>query len=534
MSKVSIQDVKFVESVYPRSKPKQDTIDRYVDAFKAGLADEFPPIVLEKETNILLDGKHRLEAHKRWLKEYQEWNAKDPEKRKPKEWEGPIPDGQIKAEHRTIPKGQLLDLADSLDAEAEEMEASEDDDAKTKRDEAQRARDLHWKRFAATFSCKHGLDIDTGSVKQWTIESFQMDPTLNVNEWARSLSKSQSTVWGWVGHLVNKKREQRRATALRLTLLGWTQREIAEALEVKQPTIHEDLISFTGSGNFYQDEAHTYTRQAPEMRDKGVERHDIAERLNIPVQLVWALELNAMETDEERVKALDIKTQPYDVWNFSACHDLMGADHPGRIPGQLVCNLLYFFTQPGDVVLDPMAGSGTTLDACLLMGRKCFGYDIDQRHKRVDVIPNNLDAGWPDKVGKADLVFWDPPYFDKMDKGTIGSDGYIDGSVSGLDPETYKAWFADQFTQLKDNAKQGARLAFLMSDWDPENAKNHADHPGIFVWDYADILRQAGWTLRRQIQCPLGTQQVHPDIVNKFREQRRLARLGRYMIIAEA
>jgi hypothetical protein len=32
----------------------------------------------------------------------------------------------------------------------------------------------------------------------------------------------------------------------------------------------------------------------------------------------------------------------------------------------------------------------------------------------------------------------------------------------------------------------------------------------------------------------LSTQQVHPDIVNKFRESRRLARLERYLLIAEA
>jgi len=69
-----------------------------------------------------------------------------------------------------------------------------------------------------------------------------------------------------------------------------------------------------------------------------------------------------------------------------------------------------------------------------------------------------------------------------------------------------------------------------MSDWDD----NTGEREGIFIWNYADLLRNAGWNLIRHIQVPLSTQQVHPDIVNKFRQAHRLARLERYLIMAEA
>ena len=65
-----------------------------------------------------------------------------------------------------------------------------------------------------------------------------------------------------------------------------------------------------------------------------------------------------------------------------------------------------------------------------------------------------------------------------------------------------------------------------MSDWNDENKD------GIFVWDYARLIEAGGWKLIRQIQTPLSTQQVHPDIVNKFRESRKLARLNRYLLVA--
>ena len=33
-----------------------------------------------------------------------------------------------------------------------------------------------------------------------------------------------------------------------------------------------------------------------------------------------------------------------------------GDDWPGRIPAQLVAHTLFYFTNPGDLVFDPMAG----------------------------------------------------------------------------------------------------------------------------------------------------------------------------------
>ena len=297
--------------------------------------------------------------------------------------------------------------------------------------------------------------------------------------------------------------------------------EIAVRLGVSRPTISDDVRNCNL--------AKIDTDLGENWNEEGIA--EWANRLGLPLTDCYAAAMEGMD-DKQRFELLGITVQPYDVWNFSDCHDLMGDKHPGRIPGQLVCHVLYFFTKPGDLVVDPMVGSGTVLDACLLLGRRARGYDIDQRHERNDIEEHNLTDGWPDSVSKASLIFWDPPYFDKMDAGTIGSDGYIEGSISGMDPDAYMSWFRERFAQLYESVSAGTRLAFLMSDWDSENAKNYAGHRGLFLWDYADAMRDAGWAITRQIQCPLSTQQVHPDIVNKHREARRLARLGRYLLVA--
>jgi hypothetical protein len=367
--------------------------------------------------------------------------------------------------------------------------------------------------------------MSNADLKALARESFDPelggDPARNVTEWGRMVGVAHGTVFGWVGDIVNRGLEERRAKVIRLTRLGWTQQEIAALLDVTRTTITGD-VKDVGSD----------TSDIRDMLAKGLPEADAAKRWNLPAQVVWSMELDGLD-DADRLQALGIKVQPYDVWNWSSCHDLMGDAHPGRIPGELVCHLLYFLTKPGQLVVDPMAGSGTTLDACLLMGRKARGYDIDLRHERVDVEQHDLTDGWPDPTGKADLIVWDPPYYDKMDHTTIGGDGYIDGSISGMSPDEYMAWLAKRFDQLAEVAKPGARLAFIMSDWTPEHAKAHDDHPGLFVWDYARRITSAGLTLTRHIQAPLQTQLVHPDIVNKFRASRRLARLVRYVLVAE-
>lgn len=50
--------------------------------------------------------------------------------------------------------------------------------------------------------------------------------------------------------------------------------------------------------------------------------------------------------------------------------------HPTQKPIGLLERLIEIFTDPGDVVIDPVAGSGTTLIAAENLGRKAYGFEI--------------------------------------------------------------------------------------------------------------------------------------------------------------
>jgi len=56
--------------------------------------------------------------------------------------------------------------------------------------------------------------------------------------------------------------------------------------------------------------------------------------------------------------------------------------HPTQKPVPLLRRLIEIFTDTGDVVIDPVAGSGTTLLAATQCGRKAYGFEIKKNFCR--------------------------------------------------------------------------------------------------------------------------------------------------------
>lgn len=57
--------------------------------------------------------------------------------------------------------------------------------------------------------------------------------------------------------------------------------------------------------------------------------------------------------------------------------------HPTQKPLELMRWVIRNYTNPEDIVIDPFAGSGTTLVACVLEGRSCIGVEMQERYKKV-------------------------------------------------------------------------------------------------------------------------------------------------------
>lgn len=73
---------------------------------------------------------------------------------------------------------------------------------------------------------------------------------------------------------------------------------------------------------------------------------------------------------------------PGDVWEFSHIHYCQEnrQKHPTQKPESLIERMVRASSNVGDRVLDPFAGSGTTLRVCQQLGRSCDGIEINAEY----------------------------------------------------------------------------------------------------------------------------------------------------------
>ena len=77
--------------------------------------------------------------------------------------------------------------------------------------------------------------------------------------------------------------------------------------------------------------------------------------------------------------------------------------HPTQKPVELHAQILEDFSQPGDVILDCFGGSGTTLIACEVTGRRCLMMELSPDY--CNVIINRYNT-----LTKGQIQFEDYPY----------------------------------------------------------------------------------------------------------------------------
>ena len=75
----------------------------------------------------------------------------------------------------------------------------------------------------------------------------------------------------------------------------------------------------------------------------------------------------------------------FNIWKYSSGHgyttkDNFAYEHPAMFPEALASDHILSWSNPGDIVLDPMCGSGTTLKMAKQTGRQFIGIDISEKY----------------------------------------------------------------------------------------------------------------------------------------------------------
>lgn len=176
---IPIGNVVFDPTIYPRVEWSQATVNRYAEAVNAG--DEFPPVTLETGTNRLLDGMHRLQAHKQALR------------------------AEIEAVWVDIPEGVPPRL------------------------------------FTASLSARHGDRLSGDDLKRIAREIAEENPDYDLQTIARYAGVTRQTVSKWVGDIVEHRREVRKLVAFLLTRAGWPTRQIGEYLGISKSEVSRNV-----------------------------------------------------------------------------------------------------------------------------------------------------------------------------------------------------------------------------------------------------------------------------------------------------
>jgi len=182
---------------------------------------------------------------------------------------------------------------------------------------------------------------------------------------------------------------------------------------------------------------------------------------------------------------MKIKKPPFEtttLWDFPTQNygdKLHGNNkYSGVTPAFIIWNLIQRYTKEGDLVIDPMCGSGTTIDVCKEDNRKVLGFgivlyraDIKQADARKLPLDNEI----------ADFVFIDSPYSDNIKYNdhpdNIGNiscenpiffeklDEVVSESYRILKPEKYISWLIGDQAKKKKFIPVGFKMYSILEKY---------------------------------------------------------------------
>lgn len=333
----------------------------------------------------------------------------------------------------------------------------------------QTASEKELKRLAYQFNSHHGLQLSDDEKRAYANE---MIAEVSASDLAAVLSVDERTISRWTKERRRSLEEERDRRIVELYLRAWnTQEAVAQAVDTTQRTVSNVV----------------------ESRKNG-QLSDFSKDFSPYLYTVWS----TPKRDGER--------------------DLFGA-----LPAVYMENLLHYHTQPLDIVYDPFAGSGTTVDVCKAMFRRYYCSDRKVLPGREsDIHEWNVKDGLPADLPKPDLAFLDPPYW-KQAEGMYSTDAEDLGNMS---LEDFNGAMAALLAVLV--ARGVPSIALVIQPTQYRNDWQWQDH----IFDFHAMIGPAYRIAARYI-LPYTTQQYNAQQVEKAKEVNRCLCLHRDLVVWE-
>jgi hypothetical protein len=344
------------------------------------------------------------------------------------------------------------------------------------------ASDAELLEIAIERNAAHGLQLSQSDKRDMTRKIYSSTPDKERDETKKRLAKilsvSERTIRNWLSRIDKDAKADRDRRIFDLWLACWTQQEIAAELGITQGEIAKSIPN----GNLSE-------LGKP---DKAAADH-----------------------------ATDFDPPIYNIWKQQK--KTAGSSHFGNSEVRLLDNLLYLYTSPFDVVIDPFAGGGSTIDICRKRFRRYFVSDrkpIVEREK--DIRTHDITEGLPKPPQWKDvkLVYLDPPYWIQAE------------NQYSEDPEDFGNMDLETFTKtlagvVKSFAKKlcDAYIALIIqpTQWKaPE--RQFTDH-------VVDMVRTVNLPVKMRYSVPYESQQCTAQMVDWAKEHKQCLVLTREIVV---
>lgn len=322
--------------------------------------------------------------------------------------------------------------------------------------------------------------------------------------------------------------DDRIASAKRLYALGdQAQKDIAAALGVSPATVSSWL------SRTIKEEKERKKDQARAMWQACATQEEIAEAVEVGIATVndWVSDFFGNSTTEEPKNWTAFDAPIYNVWKQQTKSNTV--NHFGNSEPRWLENLLYLYTSPAGIVVDPFAGSASTIDVCKKRGRRYFVSDrkpiVEREHeiRQHDLIAADGSIQMPvlPRWKDVELIYLDPPYW-RQAEGQYSNDPSDLGNMPLDQFNAALAGIINGFAKkLKNGTPRYIALIIQPTQWKADE-RQYTDHIG-------DMLRAVKLPVHMRYSVPYESQQCTAQMVEWAKANKRCLVLTREIVVWE-
>jgi len=294
------------------------------------------------------------------------------------------------------------------------------------------------------------------------------------------LSASKSSIYSWLSDIDKAEREKRKKIIREMWMACYTEEEIANIVKVSQDTVNKEVLQINTD------------------LEKSVKVNFFEEGWTPPIYNVWTF---AKKTN-------DVK-------------------HFGNSEQRILDNLLYLYTNPLDIIIDPFGGGGATIDVCKNRMRRYWISDrkpIVEREteiRKLDICQElpPLNKRWSEVT----LTYLDPPYW-KQAENQYSVDKE---DLANMPIEEFTEKLSSVIRRISEKQSNGV-IAMLMqpTQWLAPD-RQFTDH----ITQVIQVVGNKNLVIENRISCPYSTEQYNAQMVNWAKENKKLLVISRELIV---